>query len=175
MNARRGSLINICKYALIIPVIAFIYTGITPLHASVIDKIRTMKLIDDHEYYDFLGYYEFERDKGSFVRITMKDESLIMNTLWNNNKIYFQKKSDNIFVNKKANMSLVFPKNYEGVVTGLVAFGEDRWTKVQKYIPVKKQAGEGTVVGRTSSGGIQVLVYAIEPWANVRHYPVSSP
>ena len=174
MNACPRPLSLIYKYLFLFPVAAFVYIGIAPLHASALDKIYAMKLIDDHEYRNYLGYYEFERDKGSFVRITMKDETLIMNTLWNNKKIYFQRQTENTFVNKETNIPLAFPRNYEGTVTGLVAFGDDRWTKVQKYVPVKKRSGEGAVISRTSSGGMQVMVYAIEPWANVRHYEIES-
>ncbi len=174
MNAGGKSLVRLYKYALIIPVIAFIYTLIAPFHASALDRVYAMKLIDDHEYRDYLGYYEFERDKGSFVRIMMKDETLVMNTLWNNKKIYFKKQSENKFVNSETAIPLVFPRNYEGAVTGLVAFGDDRWTKVQKYTPVKKRSGEGTVISRTSAGGMQVMVYAIEPWANVKHYEIKN-
>ena len=174
MNAGGKSIVRLYKYAFIIPVIAFIYTWIAPFHASALDRIYAMKLINDHEYRDYLGYYEFERDKGSFVRIMMKDETLVMNTLWNNKKIYFKKQSENMFVNNETAIPLVFPRNYEGSVTGLVAFGDDRWTKVPKYTPVTKRSGEGTVISRTSSGGMQVMVYAIEPWANVRHYDIEN-
>ncbi len=174
MNAGRRSFVSLYKYALIIPMVAFVYIWIAPFHASALDRILTMKRIDNHEYRNYLGYYEFERDKGSFVRIMMKDELLVMNTLWNNKKIYFKKLSENKFVNSETSVPLVFPRNYEGAVTGLVAFGDDRWTKVQKYTPVNKRSGEGTVISRTSSGGMQVMVYAIEPWANVRHYDLES-
>ncbi len=137
MNAKDKPLLNLIKYAFIIPIIALVYTVVTPFHASALDKIKTMKLIDDHEYHDYLGYYEFERDKGSFVRIMMKDETLIMNTLWNNKKIFFKKQSEKDFINTEGAITLAFPRNFEGAVKGLVAFGDDRWTKVQKYIPVK--------------------------------------
>ena len=42
--------------------------------------------------------------------------------------------------------------------------------KVQKYIPAHKKSSEGTVISRTPSGGMQVMVYAVDPWASVRHY-----
>jgi hypothetical protein len=174
MNAKGKPLLNLIKYVFIIPIIAAVYAVVTPFHASALDKIKTMKLINDHEYHDYLGYYEFERDKGSFVRIMMKDETLIMNTLWNNKKIFFRKQSENGFINTESAITLAFPRNFEGAVKVLVAFGDDRWTKVQKYVPVKKRSGEGTVISRTSSGGIQVMVYAVEPWANVKNYSVKN-
>ncbi|MES3017251.1 MAG: hypothetical protein V4721_05710 [Bacteroidota bacterium] len=170
MNAVERPLINLLKYAFIIPVVALIYTAVIPFHATALDKISTMKSIKRHDYHDYLGYYEFERDKGSFVQIMMKDEALVMNTLWNNKKIYFQRQSENSFLNTEGAISLTFPRNFEGSVTGLVAFGDDRWTKVQKYTPVEKKSGEGTVISRTASGGMQVMVYAIEPWSNVKNY-----
>ncbi len=174
MNASRKTLFNLYRYAAIIPVLAFIYFWVVPFHANAFDKIYKMKLIGSHEYRDYLGYYEFERDKGSFIRIMMKDQTLVMNTLWNNKKIYFEKQHENSFINKGTSMSLTFPKNWQGAVQGLVAFGEDRWTKVQKYTPVIKKAGEGTVLIRSSSGGIQVMVYTIKPWSNVKHYDLTN-
>lgn len=170
MNAKKGSLFNLYKYLLVIPILIFVYGVVAPFHAAALDKIYIMKLIDEHEYRDYLGYYEFEKDKGSYVRIMMKDETLIMNTLWNNQKISFRKQANNGFVNMETGIPLQFPRHYGGGVTGLVAFGEDRWKKVYKYTPVMKKSGEGTVISRSPSGGMQVLVYAIEPWSNVRHY-----
>lgn len=174
MNAQESPVFNLYKYALIIPVFAFIYFGIAPFHATALDKIYTMHLIEKHEFRDYLGYYEFEYDKGSFIQILMKDETLVMNTLWNNRKIYFRKQSENGFINMEAAIPLVFLRNRDGTVTGLIAFGEDRWRKVTKYKPVQKKAGEGTVISRTSSGGMQVLVYAVEPWANVKNYTIKN-
>jgi len=174
MNASQRSLIHLYKYTFIIPVIACLYSWISPFHASALDKIDAMKRINEHEYRAYLGYYEFEDDKGSFVKITMKGDALVMNTLWNNKKIYFQKKSENRFINRETNIPLVFPRTYEGAVKRLVAFGDDQWVKVPKYTSMKKQSGEGTVISRTSSGAMQVLVYAIEPWANVKHYEIGS-
>ena len=174
MNAPKKSLIHLWKYTFIIPVIACLYIWISPFHASALDKIDAMKRINEHEYRAYLGYYEFEDDKGSFVKITMKGDALVMNTLWNNKKIYFQKQAANRFINRETGIPLAFPRNFQGAVKGLVAFGDDKWVKVQKYTPVRKPSGEGTVISRTSSGAMQVLVYAIEPWANVRHYDIGS-
>lgn len=174
MNAPQTSLIHLYKYTFIIPVVACLYSWISPFHASALDKIDAMKRINEHEYRAYLGYYEFEDDKGSFVKITMKGDALVMNTLWNNKKIYFQKQAANRFINEETDIPLAFPRNFEGAVKGLVVFGDDKWVKVPKYTPVKKRSGEGTVISRTSSGAMQVLVYAIEPWANVRHYEIGS-
>jgi hypothetical protein len=174
MNATRRPIINIFKYLMIIPVLVLFYTVVAPYQASALNKIKAMKLIDDHQYQDYLGYYEFDRDKGSFVLIMMKDDQLIMNTLWNNKKIYFQKRSENTFINNEGFISLAFPRNFEGAVKGFVAFGDDQWTKVQKYKPIVKRSGEGTVISRTAGGGMQVLVYAIEPWAYVKHYSLNN-
>jgi hypothetical protein len=174
MNTPQKSLIHLYKYTFIIPVFACLYIWISPFHASALDKIDAMKRMNEHEYRDYLGYYEFEDDKGSFVRISMKGDALVMNTLWNNKKIYFQKKSENRFINSETNIPLVFPRTFEGAVKRLVAFGDDEWVKVPKYTPMKKRSGEGTVISRTSSGAMQVLVYAIEPWANVKHYEIGS-
>lgn len=67
MNSPQRSLIRLYRYAFIIPVVAFLYVWISPFHASALDKIQTMKSINEHEYREYLGYYEFNGDKGSFV------------------------------------------------------------------------------------------------------------
>ncbi|MFA6945900.1 MAG: M56 family metallopeptidase [Pedobacter sp.] len=174
MNAQESPVFNLYKYALIIPMIAFIYFGIAPFHATALDKIYTMHLIEKHEFRDYLGYYEFENDKGSFINILMKDETLVMKTLWNNERIYFQKQSENGFINKEATIPLVFPRNWDGTVSGLVAFGNDRWRKVKQFKPVQKKAGEGAVLSLTASGSMQVLVYPVGPWEKVKKYTIKS-
>lgn len=173
MNAKASSFIKLYKYALLIPIIALVNLGIAPIHASALNRIYALNLIDKHEYRDYLGYYEFESDKGSFVQVLMKDEDLVLKTLWNNKKIYFRRQSESNFVNMQTGIPLKFPRNWNGTVTGLVAFGQDRWKKVQNYIPTHKKSSEGTVISRTPSGGMQVMVYAVDPWAKVRHYTTS--
>lgn len=170
MNAKANSFIKLYKYVFLIPLIALVNLGIAPIQASALNRIYAMRLIDEHEFRDYLGYYEFEYDKGSFVQVMMKDNDLVMKTLWNNKKIYFRRQSESNFVNMQTGIPLKFPRNWNGTVTGLVAFGQDRWRKVQNYIPAHKKSSEGTVISRTPSGGMQVMVYAIDPWARVRHY-----
>ncbi|MDO8993931.1 M56 family metallopeptidase [Daejeonella sp.] len=170
MNSTRSSFIKLYKYAFLIPIIVWVNLAIAPLQTSALNKIYAMRLIDEHEYRDYLGYYEFENDKGSFVQVLMKDDDLVMKTMWNNGKIYFRKQSESNFVDMQTGIRLKFQKNWDGKVTGLVAFGEDRWRKVQKYKPVQKKSSEGTVISRTPSGGMQVMVYAVDPWAKVKHY-----
>ncbi|HEY1062591.1 MAG TPA: M56 family metallopeptidase [Daejeonella sp.] len=170
MNAPSSSFIKLYKYAFLIPIIAWVNLAIAPLQASALNRIYAMHLIDEHEYRDYLGYYEFEHDKGSFVQILMKDDDLVMKTMWNNGKIYFQKQSESNFVDMQSGIRLKFPRNWDGTVSGLVAFGEDRWRKVYEYKPVLKKSSEGTVISRTASGGMQVMVYAVDPWVKVKHY-----
>lgn len=170
MNAGSTSFIKLYKYAFLIPIITMVNLAIAPIQASALNRIYAMRLIDEHEYRDYLGYYEFENDKGSFVQVLMKDDDLVMKTMWNNGKIYFRKQSESNFVDMKTGIRLKFPKNWDGTVSGLVAFGEDRWRKVYEYKPVLKKSSEGTVISRTASGGMQVMVYAVDPWAKVKHY-----
>lgn len=178
MNAASSSIIKLYKYAFLIPIIAWVNLAIAPLQASALNRIYAMHLIDEHEYRDYLGYYEFEHDKGSFVQVLMKDDDLVMKTMWNNGKIYFRKQSESNFVDMQSGIRLKFPRTWDGRVTGLVAFGDDRWQKVQTYRPLQKKSNEGTVISRTASGGMQVMVYSVDPWAKVKHYTnkrVSSP
>ena len=174
MNAKTSSFIKLYKYAFMIPIAILIYLAIASFQVSSLDRIYAMRQIDKHEYRDYLGYYEFESDNGSFVQVLMKDDDLVMKTLWNNKKIYFRKKSESNFVNMQTGILLKFPRNWDGTVTGLVAFGKDRWRKVQRYKPPIKKSGEGTVISRTSSGGLTVMVYPIDPWAKVKHYTTNN-
>ncbi|WP_207420730.1 M56 family metallopeptidase [Desertivirga brevis] len=170
INEKPGPKLKLFKYVIFLPAILFIYLQAMPFELAAFQKLYKRNLIHNHELGEYLGYYEFVEDRGSFIEILMKDEQLVMKTLWNNEKIYFEKQDEGNFTNEKKDIQISFKKNFEGKITEFVAFGKDHWTKVNKIKPVEKRYTEGMALKMGADGVLHVSAYPVDPWQKVRRY-----
>ncbi len=91
----------------------------------------------------FEGLYQ---GQGSFIRITEKENKLILKQLWDGNEFEFVPDSAMHFFNKnQLRFTLEFVKGDDGSIARMVAFGRDRWDKAKKVslTPEKVKGFEG--------------------------------
>jgi hypothetical protein len=78
----------------------------------------------------FEGLYQ---GQGSFIRISEKENKLILKQLWDGNEFEFVPDSAMHFFNKnQLRFTLEFFKGDDGAINRMVAFGRDRWDKAKK-------------------------------------------
>ena len=82
----------------------------------------------------FEGYYQFEGDKNTFLKITAKGDSLILKQLWDNKEFPFHQTAALEFYCDAESFPLKF-KDSAGNITQVLAFNKDVWNKVKDYKP----------------------------------------
>jgi hypothetical protein len=84
----------------------------------------------------FVGKYQFQDNKMTFLQITQKEGRLILKQLWDNQEISFKQTGVLTFYNQERSFPLAFSKNKQGVIVQVLAFNRDIWNKVpDNYVP----------------------------------------
>jgi hypothetical protein len=77
--------------------------------------------------------FQFEPGKDSFVHVTVQQGQLVLKETWGEGReITFLPESEMAFNTKEQTFPLRFIKDKNGVVTHLMAFERDLWTKVKE-------------------------------------------
>ncbi|HTI89673.1 MAG TPA: hypothetical protein VL727_03740 [Puia sp.] len=92
----------------------------------------------------FEGYYKMEE---MYLHITASTNGLVLEQMWDNQKISFSPRTGLDFTNDDGNFPLKFTKAPDGSITQVLAFNRDLWTKTRDYKPlvikeVQLKAGE---------------------------------
>ena len=79
----------------------------------------------------FEGKYTFQFQPGqtAYLQITAKEDHLMVKELWTGNEMKFLPTSELDFFHKERAFPLKFTKDNKGVVTHVLAFNKDLWTK----------------------------------------------
>jgi len=82
----------------------------------------------------FEGKYTFQFESGtdSYIHITAMPDHLILTEQWSGNKVKFQPLSELDFYSQERAFPLKFTKDSKGMVTTVLAFNRDLWTKVKQ-------------------------------------------
>jgi len=135
INRDEANRIYLLKYILILPLVLSLYLL---LQAS--DSVLSQKSAFNQPMYNSLtGYYQFIASKHVLIRITEEKGQLVLEQLWDNVKISFDKKSGLDFYNKEWGFPLKFIKGGDGTVNQVLAFDRDLWNKIEDYSTVIKQ------------------------------------
>ena len=80
------------------------------------------------------GKYRFQFEPGTdaFIQITAYADHLILTEQWSGDKVRFSPQSEVDFYSKERAFPLKFTRDKSGVVTHVLAFNRDLWTKVQQ-------------------------------------------
>lgn len=82
----------------------------------------------------FEGYYQMG---DNWLRISAATNGLVLEQMWDNQKISFTPRTGVEFVNDDGNFPLKFTKAADGAVTQVLAFDRDTWIKMKEYKPVE--------------------------------------
>lgn len=160
---------NLYKYLLIAPFVAAMYILINPLDAKALNRLNL---------HAFEGFYTLDNPDGYgvvAVKMVVKDDHLVMRTLWNAKEIRFEQQSDFKFINKDGSFPLEFSKtDYYPFNRSMRALNNDVWYKVAeknyKPVPVKKGQQEEWRFVYDQNGGVHSAVSAVNPWDTVKDY-----
>jgi hypothetical protein len=88
----------------------------------------------------FVGKYQFTDNKRVFLQIMLKDGSLLLKQLWDNQEIPFKQTSGLEFYNDEHQFPLKFTKSSTGEITQVLAFDRDVWNRVADdyTVPLQK-------------------------------------
>ena len=82
----------------------------------------------------FEGYYKME---DTYIHITADTNGLVLEQMWDNQKISFYPQTGLEFMNDERNFPLKFTKAPDGTITQVLAFDKDLWIKAKEYKPVE--------------------------------------
>jgi len=136
MNSNKSPIRNLYRFVLVLPLIVAAYFAVNPLMANPPSKIYMVRTFN--ELKDFVGYYQFEKDKDAYIQILIKGNNLVLKQMWDKEEITFEQKSDLEFYNKEHDFPLKFTRA-NGTITQVLAFSKDVWNKVKEYKPVIKK------------------------------------
>ena len=81
----------------------------------------------------FEGYYKMN---DAYIHITAATNGLVLEQMWDNQKISFSPQTRLEFMNDDQNFPLKFTKAPDGTITQVLAFDRDLWIRTQDYKPV---------------------------------------
>lgn len=82
-------------------------------------------------YNEMSGYYQSVNSAHVFLHVSSKNGHLILEPLWDNNRVAFKQKGQLEFYNPQKNFHLKFIKDKKGAIKQLLAFEKDLWNKVE--------------------------------------------
>jgi hypothetical protein len=88
----------------------------------------------------FEGHYRIKLESGEYfhIAITSRENGLTLTQLWDGKEIRFQPTSEMEFKAIDSPFPLKFTKDANGVITQVLAFNRDLWTRDNDYKPVIK-------------------------------------
>ena len=81
----------------------------------------------------FEGYYKMDE---MYLHISASPTGLVLEQMWDNQKISFSPRTGLDFTNDDGNFPLKFTKAPDGSITQVLAFNRDLWTKTKDYKPI---------------------------------------
>lgn len=86
----------------------------------------------------FEGVYRFQQNKDAFLKITVKENHLMLKQLWDGKEFPFEQKSPLEFYSEEQSFPLKF-KDSAGTIVQVLAFNRDVWDRVRNYKPELKK------------------------------------
>lgn len=136
MNMGPTAKIHLVNYLIAIPFLLCLYIAIQlvdgPHRYSDHDTLNKL-------YNKLTGYYQYIEAKHVLIHIMNQDGKLILEQLWDNRTISFERQQDLYFYNEGEQFPLKFIESADGKIDQLLAFEKDVWNKVDNYKSVAKQ------------------------------------
>lgn len=102
--------------------------------ANVLAPVQiTDTIISPEDLKAFEGYYKMN---DAYIHITAATNGLVLEQMWDNQKISFSPQTRLEFMNDDQNFPLKFTKAPDGTITQVLAFDRDLWIRTQDYKPV---------------------------------------
>jgi hypothetical protein len=145
MNTHQTSNSHLYKYLFVLPLLLVTYFITTPLSARSLQadmqKMKAEQTAQKLKAFEGVYSFTFPNDKElSYIKITAKDTILVLTQLWDNQDIIFTQVAPLEFLCKEKNFPLKFSKDDKGVITQVLAFNRDLWTRAKDYKKVTKTA-----------------------------------
>jgi uncharacterized protein YjhX (UPF0386 family) len=145
MNTQPTSNSHLYKYLFVLPLILATYFVITPLSAKSLQadmkKIQAELTAQKLKAFEGIYMFKFPNDQEpSYLKITAKDTTLVLTQLWDNQEISFVQTAPLEFLCKEKNFPLKFSKDDKGIITQVLCFNRDLWTRTKDYKKVTKTA-----------------------------------
>lgn len=93
----------------------------------------TDTVISPEDLKAFEGYYKMD---DAYIHISATTNGLVLEQMWDNQKISFSPQTGLEFMNDDQNFPLKFTKAPDGTITQVLAFDRDLWIKTKDYKPV---------------------------------------
>ncbi len=142
MNTRQSPTRHLYKYAFVLPLAALLVLLVNGCERG---PVRTPEAKNAGLYKSplqvFEGYYKFQFRPGedSYFKITPQGDGLVLKELWSGQQMTFNRKSELAFIHADdETFPLQFTKDKDGAITGVLAMGEDAWTRADGYRPVTR-------------------------------------
>ena len=91
-------------------------------------------IISAQDLKSFEGYYKMG---DAYIHISAVMNGLVLEQMWDNQKISFSPQTGLEFINDDGNFPLKFTKAPDGTITQVLAFDKDLWIKTKEYKPVE--------------------------------------
>lgn len=102
--------------------------------ANVAPGSMTDTILSPEVLKSFEGYYQMD---DNWLHITAAANGLVLEQMWDNQKISFAPRTSVEFVNDDGNFPLKFTKAPDGAITQVLAFDRDLWVKMKEYKPLE--------------------------------------
>lgn len=119
-------------------------TQLLAKHQDLWDKIPNYTLkpgmdtvISPAQLKTFEGYYTFQFNKGddAYIHIAAEPTGLVLKQMWDGKEIHFTAQSALEFLNQDGEFPLKFTKDKNGIISQVLAFNRDLWTRTKEYKP----------------------------------------
>ena len=94
---------------------------------------RTDTTIRAQDLKAYEGYYKMD---DSYIHISATENGLVLQQMWDDQKISFAPRTGLEFANDDLNFPLKFTKAPDGTITQVLAFNKDLWIKTKDYKPL---------------------------------------
>jgi len=94
---------------------------------------RTDTTIRAQDLKAYEGYYKMD---DSYIHISAAENGLVLQQMWDDQKIPFAPRTGLEFANDDLNFPLKFTRTPDGTITQVLAFNRDLWIKTTDYKPV---------------------------------------
>lgn len=152
INKQSSPLRNLYKYALALPLLTGAYLLVNPpkVHAAPpannpigqaakdqpANNQSAGALSTSQDLKALEGYYQSTDNKDSYIRISVKNDRLVLTQMWDDHEIPFDQSSPLEFATMEGRFPLKFSKDANGAITEVLAMNRDRWIKVKSYTPI---------------------------------------
>ncbi len=149
INKPSSPMRNLYKYALALPLLTGAYLLVNPPKVHAAPPSDDLAQQTDHragqlpatpailqDLKALEGYYQSSENRDSYIRISVKNDRLLLTQMWDDHEIPFDRSSPLEFATLEGRFPLKFSKDANGAITEVLAMNRDRWIKVKTYTPV---------------------------------------